>query len=550
MPATTARRRPGTALFWEPLPEFRLTGRVIRPTFRPRSAPGEGAMTRRAAALFLLMSLGLVTEGLRAQTVSVTTPLGGDPLVVEGFRGNEGASALFSFTLDFAAMRGRVIPFDGLLGQDVTVTMTQANGSVRHFNGMVTRFSAGRLDTRAHYSMEFGPKAWLLTRQTTSRIFEQESVPAIVRRILDSVPGLAYEMRLASSYPERDHVVQRNETDFAFISRLLEDEGIFYFFRHDAAGHVMVLADTPQGAGEIPGVKVYRTGTFLPPPPGSVIAWEKSQEIRSGKVTLRDHNFQLPGDDLEAQAVLQESVTAGAVEHHLTAGGAAALEQFDFPGGYAQRFDGIDPGGAEQPAELAKIVPEGQRVALIRMQEEAAHALVIEGQSTAPDLAPGHLFTLGGVMAQFNGKYYVTGVTHKYTPSNGSGSYSNTFRCIPSGLPYRPPRVTPKPALPGLETAVVIAPPGEEVFTDKYARVKVKFAWDRTGQDPQGGGTTSCWVRVASPWAGAGSGTGSGPVILPRVGWEVLVAFEGGDPDRPIIVGSVYNADHLPPPER
>jgi type VI secretion system secreted protein VgrG len=505
-------------------------------------------MSMRVPVLLLLVFLGLSASPVEAQTVSVSTPLGGEPFVVEGFHGDEATSRLFSFTLDFAVARGRDIPFDGLLGQEITVTVTQGS-MVRHFNGFVSRFSAGKLDTRAHYSLDFGPKAWLLTRRRTSRVFEQQSVPQIVAGILRSVPGLAFDLRLAGAYPARNYVVQRNETDFDFISRLLEDEGIYYYFVHGPAGHVMVLADSPAGGGEIPGVHVYRTPALLPPPPGSVTSWEKSQEIRSGLVTLWDHNVQVPAESFEAQAAIQPTVTAGAVEHHLTAGGASALEQFDFPGGYAQRFDGIDPAGGEQPDELAKIQPEGNRLAAVRVQEEAAQALVIHGGSSAPDLAAGSLFTLGGLMAQFNGKYFVTGVTHKYTPSGGGGAggYRNEFTCIPSGLPYRPPRSTPKPMLPGLETAIVIAPPGEEIFTDKYARVKVKFPWLPSEPAP-GGGSSSCWVRVASPWAGAGTGAGSGPLIVPRVGWEVLVAFEGGDPDLPIIVGSVYNADHPPPP--
>ena len=508
-------------------------------------------MTRRAAAVFLFLLLGFATGVLQAQTVSVATPLGGSPFVVEGFRGEEGTSRLFSFTLDFATERGRDVPFDAVLGKDVTVTMTLPNGRVRHFNGMVSRFSAGGIDTRAHYSMEIAPKLWLLTRRQTSRVFEGESVPQIVARILAGIPGLQFEQRLAGAFPERRYVVQHDETDFDFISRLMEDEGIFYFFRHAPGGHVMVLGNTPQASPDLPGVYVYRTGLFLPPPPGSVTAWEKTQEIRSGRMLLRDHNFQVPGEDFEAVATIQASVLAGGVEHNLTAGGATDLEVYDYPGDYAQRFDGVDRGGADQPGELEKIFSEAERVAAIRMQEEAAKALVIHGESTAPDLAPGHVMTLGGVNAQFNGKYDVTGVTHKYTPSSsGAGGYRNSFTCIPAGLPYRPPRLTPKPRLPGLETAVVIAPPGEDVFNDKYARVTVKFPWIPDDAPGSGGGSSSCWVRVASPWAGAGSGAGSGPVILPRVGWEVLVAFEGGDPDKPIIVGSVYNADHLPPVSR
>lgn len=505
-------------------------------------------MTRRAPVLLLFGLLVFPATAAVAQTVSLTTPLGGEPLVVEGFRGEEGVSRLASFTVDFNAARMRDIPFDALLGQEVAVTVAQTNGMTRSFNGFVSRFSAGKLDARAHYTMEFGPKAWLLTRRRTSRIFQEKPVPEIVAGILKSVPGLAFEMRLAGAYPARNYVVQRNETDFDFISRLLEDEGIFYFFEHGAAGHVMVLADSPAGIGEIPGLHIYRTPGLLPPPPGTVTAWEKSQEIRSGLVTLGDHTFQIPGGDFESRAAIQPAVMAGAVEHHLTAGGAAALEQFDFPGGYAHHFDGIDPAGGERPAELAKIQPEGDRFAAVRMQEEAAKALVIHGESSAPDLAPGNLFTLGGLMAQFNGRYFVTGTTHKYTPSGGSaGGYRNTFTCLPSGLPFRPERKTPKPSLPGIETATVVAPEGEEVQADKYARVKVRFPW-LPGDPAPGGGSSSCWIRVASPWAGAGTGTGGGPLIVPRVGWEVVVAFEGGDPDKPVIVGSLYNADHPPPP--
>jgi type VI secretion system secreted protein VgrG len=515
----------------------------------------EGAMARRARVLLSFLFAGIALACLaagtaQAQTVSVTTPLGGDPLTVEGFHGEEKTSSLFSFTLDFAAARTRPIPFDAILGQEVIVTVAQANGQVRYFNGFVSRLTAGSVDTRAHYSLDMAPRAWLLTRRRTSRIFQQQSVPQIAAQLLRSVPGLAFDLKLTGAYPARNYVVQRNESDFDFLSRLLEEEGIYYYFAHSATGHVMVLADTPQGAGDIPGVHVYRTPGLLPPPPGSVTAWEKSQEIRSGKVTLWDHSFETPGSNYEAQATIQPAVTAGGVEHHLAVGGGDGLELFDFPGGYAHHFDEVGPGGEAQPDELTKIQPEGDRFAVIRMQEEAAQALVIHGQSSAPDLAAGSLFALGGLVSQFNGKYFVTGVTHKYTPSGStSGGYRNEFTCIPSGLPFRPPRTTPKPVLAGLETAVVVAPAGAEIFTDKYARVKVRFPWDRSDPAP-GGASSSCWIRVGSPWAGAGSGPGGGSVIIPRVGWEVLVAFEEGDPDKPIIVGSVYNADHLPPFER
>ncbi|HKQ96993.1 MAG TPA: type VI secretion system tip protein TssI/VgrG, partial [Candidatus Polarisedimenticolia bacterium] len=502
-------------------------------------------MTPRAPALaVLLLSLSLAPAAAAA-TPDVTTPVGA-AFTVEGFRGEEAASRLFSFDLDLAAPRGTPVPFDAMLGGDVTLTMPMADGTVRHFNGIVSRFSAGDTDTTAHYHLTMVPKAWLLTRRQTSRIFQDMAVPQIVAQILRSVPGLAFEMRLTGGYPPRDYCVQYRESDFDFVSRLLEEEGIYFYFRHDAGGHTMVLADTPQGSADLPGVHLYRRGTLLlPPPPGSITSWEKTQEIRSGQVTLWDYTMETPEENYESIATIQAAVVAGSVEHHLTAGGAAALEQFEYPGGYAQRFDGVDRGGGDQSGELAKIAPEGRRVAGIRMQEEAATALVIRGASLAPDLTAGHLFVLGG-HENANGKYFITGVTHTYTlPRLGRGGYSNQFTCLPDTLPYRPARRTPKPALQGTESAVVVGPPGEATFTDKYGRVKVQFHWDRRGRNDE---NSSCWIRVASPWAGAGVGPGNGPQILPRVGWEVVVSFDGGDPDKPIIIGSVYNADRLPPP--
>jgi len=504
-------------------------------------------MMRHATLLLPILLLATAGGDLAAAPASLTTPLGGDALIVERFQGSEEISSLYSMTVDFAAARGREVPFDALLGQDVTLTVPLPDGTVRYFNGICSRVSQGDVDLRAHYQLTLVPRLWLLTRRQTSRIFQDESVPRIVAQVLGSVPGLAFEMQLAGTYPPRNYVVQRNESDFAFVSRLLEDEGIAYYFRHDAGGHIMVLADTPEGFADLPGAHPYRPVSLLPAV-GSILSWAKTQEIRTGKVTLRDYSFETPGDHHEVQATIQETVLAGPVEHHLTVGGGDALERYDFPGRYAQRFDGIAPGGEMRPEEVAKIDAEGRRVAASRIQEEATHALVVNGSSVAPDLKAGHIVTISGVSAPFTGDYLVTRVTHRLNQSGSlSGGYRNEFTGIPAGLPYRPPRVTPKPVMPGMETAVVVAPPGEEILTDKYGRVKVKFHWDRTGRE-EGGGSTSCWVRVASPWAGAGTGVGSGPLILPRVGWEVVVAFLDGDPDQPIIVGSVYNADHLPPP--
>jgi phage baseplate assembly protein gpV len=239
-------------------------------------------------------------------------------------------------------------------------------------------------------------------------------------------------------------------------------------------------------------------------------------------------------------------VAAGQVSHTLKIGTSDKLEVYDYPGAYAKRFDGVSPGGGDRDVELQKIFEDNKRTVQLRMQEQAAGALVIQGGGNHRGFASGNQFTLER-HHHADGAYLLTSVQHTarldqdYRSGAGKGfRYSNSFTCIPAALPFRPARKTPRPVIHGTQTAVVVGPPGEEIFPDKYGRVKVQFHWDRRGRnDP----SSSCWVRVASPWAGRNWGM----IHIPRVGQEVVVAFEEGDPDRPIITGSVYNADHMPP---
>jgi type VI secretion system secreted protein VgrG len=277
--------------------------------------------------------------------------------------------------------------------------------------------------------------------------------------------------------------------------------------------------------------------------------WTKSQEIRTAKQTLRDHCFELPADNLEAAEPIAESVQAGTVTHKLKTGANASLENYDFPGRYAQRFDGIDPGGSVQASDLQKIFQDNKRTAGIRIQEEATPGLVMEGQSDCRLLTAGYKFAISGHF-DGDGSYVVTEVKHmaniegSYTqPTGGSAHaavYANSFHCIPAALPFRPHRRTPKARVDGTQTAVVVGPQGEEIFTDKYGRVKVQFFWDRQGKKDA---NSSCWVRVGTLWGGKQWGM----IHIPRIGQEVIVAFEEGDPDQPMIVGSVYNAEQMPP---
>ena len=236
----------------------------------------------------------------------------------------------------------------------------------------------------------------------------------------------------------------------------------------------------------------------------------------------------------------------GEVTHKLSVGGNEQLEIYDYPGGYAQRFDGIDRNGGPQPQDLKNIFPESERTVKVRMEQKEASSLEIEGASNCGQFVAGHTFNLERHF-DGNGQYLLSAVEHEahldgnYRSNDALGfSYVNRFTCLPVALPYRPQQVTRKPVIAGIQTATIVGPSGEELFCDKYGRVKVQFHWDREGKKDA---NSSCWLRVAQVWAGKGWGA----FFWPRIGHEVVVVFEEGDPDQPLIIGSVYNAQNMPP---
>jgi type VI secretion system secreted protein VgrG len=478
--------------------------------------------------------------------LQLTTPLGPDALYLVGFDGREGLSRLFHFQLDLLADNGRAIAFDKLLGQPVTISLAVGAGRSRFFNGIVSRFSQGmRDDTFTHYRAEVVPQLWLLTRRVQCRIFQHQAVPDILKEMFQ---GLRVRFELQGTFHPRNYCVQYRESDFAFASRLMEEEGIFYFFQHAADGHVMVVANTRDSHPEVPeqSAVIFDEIEGGNRPEYRVFEWEKVQEVRSGRVTLWDHSFELPNKHLESRRPVAEGVPVGQVTHPLKLAGSEQREIFDYPGGYARRFDGIDPGGAARPTEHTRLFEDGPRTAAIRMEEETTPALRTSGAGNCRQFVSGHQFSLS---RHFNadGTYALTEVEHHcrlgddYRSGDGVRlDYRNRFTCIPLALPFRPARVTPKPRVEGAQTAVVVGPPGEELYTDKFGRVKVQFHWDREGQNDA---DSSCWIRVAQPAAGKRWGT----YFWPRIGQEVIVHFLEGDPDRPIILGSVYNADQMPP---
>ncbi|HKY09184.1 MAG TPA: type VI secretion system tip protein TssI/VgrG, partial [Candidatus Binatia bacterium] len=481
------------------------------------------------------------------RAMEVKTPLGPDKLLLVGFTGQESISRLFNFHLDLIAENDTDVAFDKLLGQKITVRVDSVDGKKCHFNGLCNRISQGERDEIfTSYRMEIVPQLWLLTKRAQSRIFQQMSVPDILKKVLEGI-DVAYEIQ--GTFHPRDFCVQYRETDFNFASRLMEEEGIFYFFKHSDGGHKMVVANTPQSHTDLPlnNKIVYEGVQGGTREEDRIFDWEKVQELRSGKYTLWDHSFELPHKHLEAEANIVDSVQVGKINHKLKVGNNDKLEIYDYPGEYAQRFDGIDRGGGERPSDLQKIFQDNRRTTDIRIQEEAVPGLVIQGASNCRQFVSGHKFTL---QRHFNadGQYVLTTVSHSarqpgdYRSEGGDFHYSNSFSCIPLAVPFRPQRLTPKPVVQGTQTAVVVGPKGEEIFTDKYGRVKVQFHWDRDGKSDA---NSSCWVRVAQNWAGKRWGA----VFLPRIGHEVVVDYLEGDPDQPIIIGSVYNASEMPPYE-
>jgi type VI secretion system secreted protein VgrG len=490
--------------------------------------------------------MGTYTQ--KKRLLSVKTPLGNDVLLLVGLLGRESVSQLFHFTLDLLSPNEKAeqVDFSKVLGQKICVELRVDGESdtKRYFHGICSRVAQGRTDEHfTEFTMEMVPQLWLFNWRSQSRIFQQMSVPDILKKVLT---GVDVDWRLSGKYERRNHYVQYRESDLRFASRLMEEEGIFYFFKHEEGKHTMVVADSPQGHPALaPSDVRFDKAVGGTRDDQRVRGWQKCQELRAGKCTLWDYSFELPKKHLEATATTQQDVTVGRGTHELKVGGNNSLELYDYPGEYAKRFDGIDKSGSEQPAELNKIFQDNKRTVDIRMQQEAVGSLLIDGNGDCDHFAAGHKFSLSG-NEDADGEYVLTSVSHLAKETGyRSGetvnwTYENTFKCIPSALPYRPARITAKPVVAGTQTAVVVGPAGEEIFTDKYGRVKIQFHWDREGRNDS---DSSCWVRVGTPLAG----NQWGMVHIPRIGQEVIVAFLEGDPDRPLIVGSVYNADQMPP---
>lgn len=480
----------------------------------------------------------------------LSTPLGKDKLVLLKFTGFEAVSEMFRFHLEVAAKKDETIEFDKIIGKGVSFGVKATDDKdPRHFDGICIEFSEGERDVEfKYYTIVVVPKLWILTQKRDCKIFQQKSVRDILNDVLT---GLDTDVKLQGTYEPREFCVQYNETSFDFASRLMEEEGIYYFFKFEEGSHTMVLGDNPQGHIDVPGGSTY---TFDTAAGGHrfedeerVGSWRRIQTWSTGKYTLWDHNFELTDKHLDADKTISpETVTAGTPTHKLKLNGNETYEVFEYPGGYAKRYDGISSSGGEQASDLNKIFQDNTRTVEIRMKQLATPDVCMAGAGNCRRFTPGHKFTLTNHF-DADGSYVLLSVNHMAQEGDFRAGadvnvehYENSFTAIPQALPFVPQRKTPRPRVFGCQTAKVVGPSGEEIFTDKYGRVKVQFRWDRLGQEDS---SSSCWLRVGTPWAGKNWGM----IHIPRIGQEVIVDFMEGDPDRPIIVGSVYNPDQMPP---
>jgi type VI secretion system secreted protein VgrG len=464
----------------------------------------------------------------------INSSLGADELLLESFTGEEAISHLFWFQLELWSENAG-IKFEDILGQGISFGVIGPSGcEPRHINGIVTSFTQLPGTFRlSRYRATVAPKIWVLTRTQNLRIFQDKDVPDILKKVLQ---GFDVTWELHKSYPKREYCVQYRETDFNFMSRLMEEEGIFYFFRHTASGHKLVVADDPVSHQDIPGdpALIYDEVTGGMRDDLRITGWMKTQELGSGKNTLQDYNYGKPMLDMMVSQPIMDSVQVGKVTHKLKVGGNDQFEVYDYPGKYGIRYQAV--GDKSNGTGLAKT----------GMEEMELSQFSIHGQSNVHCQIPGYRFTVTR-HPNADGTYVAGSVTHSAVEGDfHSGDktveshYSNTFTCFPVALHYHSARTTVKAHVWGCQTAVVVGPAGEEIYTDDKGRVKVQFHWDREGKNDA---ASSCWIRVASFWAGQGWGA----IHLPRIGQEVVVDFLEGDPDCPLVVGSVYNAVKVPP---
>lgn len=460
-----------------------------------------------------------VTQEFRPIGIKPPAALGPDDLLLHGFKGTEGLSVPFRFELEMVSQKSS-ISFDSIVGKDVTVRVELSDGSQRFFNGLISEFGQSGQDysyNLTRYSAVMVPWLHFLDYSSGCRILQNKKVPDILQEVFSSGNWPCEMGQLVGDFPTREYCVQYQETDLHFVSRLMEEEGIYYYFKHEDGKHTLMLANDPGAHQPCPkqATALWQTTQNGWRQDDVVLGWQVSHRFRAGRYTVVDYNFETPKTDLSSLADASPSNTD--------------YGKFAFPGGYVDDST-------------------GKRIAKLRLEAEQAQTVGISGESVCRSFAPGYVFQLQGhYRDDQNAAWLLTEVTHNILQSGefrsdmstGDVGYSNKFKCIPASLQYRAPLTHPKNRIGGAQTGFVVGTSGE-IDPDQYGRVRVQFHWDLARKNNQ---ESSCWIRVAQTLAGKGWGA----FTLPRIGQEVVVEFLEGDPDRPLITGSVYNAAQTTP---
>ncbi|MBC3433986.1 type VI secretion system tip protein VgrG [Pseudomonas sp. BW16M2] len=449
----------------------------------------------------------------------INSPLGPDKLILAEMGGSEELGRLFDYELQLTS-DDPAIDLNQLLGKPMSLSVQQSVGSSRHFHGIVARCSQSVDQGQfAAYRVTLRPWLWLLTRTSDCRIFQHLSAPQIIKQVFRDLGFSDFEDLLSRNYREREYCVQYRETSFDFVSRLMEEEGIYYFFRHEQERHVLVLADAYGAHQKAPG---YETVPYYPPDGqhrerDHINDWHLAQEVQPGSLELNDYDFQRPSARIDVRSAMPRPHQAG--DYPL----------YDYPGAYEQTQD-------------------GEHYARTRLESLQSLHERVELRGNARGLGSGHLFSLSNFSRQDQNREYLIVAARYYVHQerlesgggSGAAQFESNLSCIDAQQSYRPVGSTLRPIVKGPQTAVVVGPSGEEIWTDQYGRVKVHFHWDRHDQSNE---NSSCWIRVSQATAGKNWGS----IQVPRIGQEVIVSFLEGDPDRPIITGRVYNAEQAVP---
>jgi len=452
--------------------------------------------------------------------LAIETTLGEDVLLLISFSGTEQLGRLFEYKLELASEDYQIKP-ESIVGENVSIRLNLGDKGVRYFNGYVSHFtqltSSGQL---ARYRATVVPWLWFLTRVADCRIFQEKKVPDIIEQIFRDHGFTDFENGLSGTYPKWEYCVQYRETDFNFISRLMEQEGIYYFFKHENGKHSLVLADSASAHEPYPefGELEYHPADKGTTTEECISDWIVETHLQPCSFALNDFDFKNPKGDLQARTKVSREHTA------------ADFEIYDYPGEYTE-------------------TSQGEEYTKKRIEELQAQYEVATASSDSRGICAGFNFSLTDHPREDqNDEYLITSENYTiqsddiFTTGAASSecAISCNFTAIKSSQPFRSPRTTPKPKVSGPQTAIVVGPSGEEIYTDKYGRVKVKFHWDRYSKADE---NSSCWIRVAQVWAGRGWGA----IYTPRIGQEIIVEFLEGDPDKPIITGRVYNDQAMPP---